>query len=126
MRHVALHLGLSRASFARLAISLKYIFLGIVSGSIKYALADMDLMFKLLDNKPEIQDAPNAKPLSSVGEGGLCFDKVNFHYQADRPILHEASFKVPAGRKIAIVGASGAGKSYIRLWRKGDRVFDGA
>jgi ATP-binding cassette subfamily B protein len=87
-------------------------FLGIVYRSIKYALADMDLMFKLLDNKPEIQDASNAKPLS-VGEGGLCFDKVNFHYQADRPILHEVSFKVPAGHKIAIVGASGAGKSTI-------------
>ncbi|EDN66468.1 ABC transporter, transmembrane region [Beggiatoa sp. PS] len=43
-------------------------FLGIVYRSIKYALADMDLIFKLLENKPEIQDAPQARPLE-VGEG---------------------------------------------------------
>jgi ATP-binding cassette subfamily B protein len=87
-------------------------FLGIVYRSIKYALADMDLMFKLLENQPEIQDAPKARPLF-VGEGGIRFDKVSFHYQEERPILSEISFDIPAGHKMAIVGASGAGKSTI-------------
>lgn len=87
-------------------------FLGIVYRSIKYALADMDLMFKLLENQPEIQDVPNARPLE-VGEGGIVFNQVSFHYQPERPILFDISFEVPAGHKVAIVGASGAGKSTI-------------
>jgi ATP-binding cassette, subfamily B, heavy metal transporter len=87
-------------------------FLGIVYRSIKYALADMDLMFKLLENEPEIQDAPQARPLD-VGEGGICFNNVDFYYQPDRQILRNIHFDIPAGHKVAIVGASGAGKSTI-------------
>jgi ATP-binding cassette subfamily B protein len=87
-------------------------FLGIVYRSIKYALADMDLMFKLLENKPEIQDAPNARSLV-VGEGEIAFQNVSFSYQTERQILSAITFKVPAAHKVAIVGASGAGKSTI-------------
>jgi len=87
-------------------------FLGIVYRSIKYALVDMDLMFKLLEQKPEIEDAPNASSLS-VNKATIKFDKVNFSYQKERQILSDISFDVPAGHKIAIVGASGAGKSTI-------------
>ncbi len=87
-------------------------FLGVVYRAIKYALADMDLMFKLLENKPEIQDAPNARPLK-IGEGGICFNQINFCYQPERQILSEISFDIPPGHKIAVVGASGAGKSTL-------------
>ncbi len=87
-------------------------FLGIVYRSIKYALVDMDLMLKLLEQKPEIEDAPNASSLS-VSKATIKFDKVSFSYQKDRQILSDISFEVPAGHKIAIVGASGAGKSTI-------------
>jgi len=100
-------------------------FLGIVYRSIKYALADMDLIFKLLENKPEIQDAPQARPLE-VGDGGICFNHVDFCYQSDRQILSDINFDIPVGHKIAIVGASGAGKSTIaRLLFRFYDVTDG-
>ncbi len=87
-------------------------FLGIVYRQIKYALADMDLIFKLLDRKPEIQDAPDAHPLELKG-GRICFDQVDFSYQPERVILQGVDFEVPSGHKLAIVGHSGAGKSTI-------------
>ncbi len=87
-------------------------FLGIVYRQIKYALADMDMIFKLLERKPEIVDAPDARPLKLSG-GRIEFDHVDFAYQPERPILRDLDFEVPAGRKVAIVGHSGAGKSTI-------------
>ena len=87
-------------------------FLGIIYRSMKHALADMDLMFKLLDRQPEIKDQPDARDLS-VREGSVRFEHVNFAYNPDRQILFDVSFDIPPGRKIAIVGPSGAGKSTI-------------
>ena len=87
-------------------------FLGIVYRQIKYALADMDLIFKLLEREPEIRDAPDARPLT-LTEGSLSFEGVSFSYQPERSILQDVSFQVPGGRKVAIVGHSGAGKSTI-------------
>ena len=87
-------------------------FLGIVYRQIKYALADMDLIFKLLERDPEIKDEAGAKPLR-VGGGAIRFEEVVFGYQPERRILHGLSFEVPAGRKIAVVGHSGAGKSTL-------------
>ncbi len=87
-------------------------FLGIVYRQIKYALADMDLIFKLLEREPEIQDAPDARPLA-LTEGSLSFEGVWFSYQPERAILRDVDFQVPGGHKVAIVGHSGAGKSTI-------------
>jgi len=87
-------------------------FLGIVYRQIKYSLADMDLIFKLLDTEPEVTDAKDAKPLQ-VNGGEIGFDQVNFGYQPERRILHDLSLQVPAGKKIAVVGHSGAGKSTL-------------
>ncbi len=87
-------------------------FLGIIYRSMMHSLADIDLMFGLLDKKSDVVDAPDAGELT-VSEGVVQFDRVNFGYQTERQILHDVSFTIPAGKKLAIVGPSGAGKSTI-------------
>ena len=87
-------------------------FLGMVYSQIKHALSDIDMMFQLLEKKPEIEDHPDATRLNP-GEGEIEFRNVSFSYNPDRPILHEISFRVPAGRKVAVVGESGSGKSTL-------------
>ena len=87
-------------------------FLGIVYRQIKYSLADMDLIFKLLDRQPEIQDTIGAKPLC-LDTGEVCFESVDFAYQPERQILHQVNFTVRPGEKVAVVGHSGAGKSTL-------------
>jgi len=86
--------------------------IGFVYREVRQGLADIEEMFLLLDQPPEIQDAPDARPLAVKGPV-LQFDDVKFHYDPDRPILKGISFEVPAGKTIAVVGPSGAGKSTI-------------
>ena len=86
--------------------------LGIIYRQIKYTLADMDLVFKLLKQKPEIQNIDNASALN-VSKGAVKFEKVSFAYNEKRQILHEVDFEIPAGKTLAVVGYSGGGKSTL-------------
>jgi len=87
-------------------------FLGFVYREIRHSLADMEKMFRLLDEHREIADAPDAKPLQ-VDDAAISFECVGFAYNPDRQILSGVNFSIPAGHTVAVVGASGAGKSTL-------------
>jgi ATP-binding cassette, subfamily B, heavy metal transporter len=87
-------------------------FLGFVYREIKHSLADMERMFSLLDENKEIQDNPDAKTLNAQ-HAAIRFEHVNFGYEANRQILFDISFDIPAGKHVAVVGQSGSGKSTL-------------
>jgi len=87
-------------------------FLGFVYREIRHSLADMERMFGLLERHTEVSDAPGARELKVSG-GTIRFEHVGFGYDIRRQILQDVSFDVPAGHKVAVVGASGAGKSTL-------------
>jgi ABC-type transport system involved in Fe-S cluster assembly fused permease/ATPase subunit len=87
-------------------------FLGIIYRALKYSLADMDMMLKLLDTEQTVKDANDATKLQ-VTDAVVRFEDVSFDYNNDRKILNKVSFNVPHGHKVAVVGPSGAGKSTL-------------
>ncbi|SIT33124.1 ABC transporter ATP-binding protein/permease [Achromobacter sp. MFA1 R4] len=87
-------------------------FFGFIYREIKQALIDMERMFELLGQDREVADRPGAMPLRIAG-GAVEFRDVHFGYDPRRSILKGVSFTIPAGKTVAVVGTSGAGKSTI-------------
>ena len=87
-------------------------FLGSSYRMIRQSLVDMEFLFQILDEKPDINDKTDASDLD-VSNGCIAFKSVRFAYRKELPLFEDLSFEVPGGTSLAIVGPSGAGKSTI-------------
>lgn len=86
--------------------------LGFAYREVKISMVNLEAMFSLLNVPIEVNDLSDANPIEWKC-GDITFDNISFHYHNRRPILKNISFHVPAGKTVAIVGSSGAGKSTI-------------
>lgn len=87
-------------------------FLGFIYREIREALINIERLFGLLEAPVKVADAEEAATLRVEG-GTVRFEHVNHAYTAERPILRDVSFTIPAGHTLAVVGPSGAGKSTL-------------
>src|SRR5688572_20637619 len=86
--------------------------LGVFYNQLMQAMAGAERVFNLLDQKPDVQDVENAYPLPRI-EGHVKFEHVTFGYNPARPVLHDVCFEAHPGQMVALVGATGSGKSSI-------------
>lgn len=87
-------------------------FLGVLYREIRQSITDIERMFSLLAAHREVADAPCAANLP-IGPCEVSFEQVSFAYEPKRQILFDLSFTIPAGHTVAVVGASGGGKSTL-------------
>ncbi|MGH8354923.1 MAG: ABC transporter transmembrane domain-containing protein, partial [Pseudomonas sp.] len=86
-----------------LQLSAPLFVLGMMYREVKQALTNMERLFGLLDERQDVQDAPNAKPLAP-SQPRVCFENVYFGYDPRREILHGLDFEIPPGGTVAVVG----------------------
>ncbi|KWK74589.1 ABC transporter ATP-binding protein [Burkholderia ubonensis] len=83
-----------------------------LSARVAKASASIERINEVLETVPDIQDAADAIEAREL-QGDIRFEAVSFVYEPGKPVLDKVSFHIPAGRRVALVGASGAGKSTI-------------
>lgn len=83
-----------------------------LNASVQEGLAAAQRIFTVLNVKPQIVDAPDAKPLKKI-KGSLAFENVSFHYNGHKEVLKEVQLRLEPGKVTALVGLSGAGKSTL-------------
>ena len=86
--------------------------LGMWVGQAQRAIAAGKRIFEILDEPEEVSDRPDA-PRLAPGPGHVVFEGVSFGYDPERPVLEEVTLDVPAGRTIALIGPTGAGKTTL-------------
>lgn len=95
-----------------LQLSAPLFMLGMMYREVKQALTNMERLFGLLDERQDVKDAPNARPLASK-HPTVRFENVHFGYDPRREILHGIDFEIPGGGTVGVVGHSGSGKSTL-------------
>ena len=85
--------------------------LGMIIPAVAIAASASERIFDVLDTISDVSDAPDAKPLGNI-EGRVRFENVSFNYGRNR-ILHDVSFDIQPGQKVALLGLTGSGKSSI-------------
>ncbi len=95
-----------------LQLSAPLFMLGMMYREVKQALTNMERLFGLLDERQDVQDAPDAIPLQT-SRPRVRFEQVHFGYDPRREILHGVDFEIPPGGTVAVVGHSGSGKSTL-------------
>lgn len=83
-----------------------------MTGMVSLCQAGAERLFEILDAVPDIQDAPQARPLPHL-QGWVQFEHVSFRYSAGVPVLHDITFSAAPGQIIALLGSTGSGKSTI-------------
>jgi ATP-binding cassette subfamily B protein len=81
--------------------------------SLQSATAALEKIAAVMAETPSVAEPEHPTPLPSPAHGGVQLDSVEFGYLADRPVLHELALDIPAGQTVALVGATGAGKTTI-------------
>jgi ABC-type multidrug transport system fused ATPase/permease subunit len=86
--------------------------LGMVVAAIAQAVASGERVFEILDARSEVEDLPNARPIDEV-RGHVRFEHVSFRYFGRRLVLQGVDLEVQPGQVVALLGATGSGKSTV-------------
>ncbi|HZY47722.1 MAG TPA: ABC transporter ATP-binding protein [Candidatus Bathyarchaeia archaeon] len=79
---------------------------------VQQSLTGIERYHTILDEKPDVPEAPNARPLARA-QGKIVFNNVTFEYEKEHPVLHNVSFRIQAGDSLGVIGPTGSGKTTI-------------